>query len=161
MRKPAWPSLKTHDGTRTVRLADLLGEGKPVVLTFGNFTCGPFRYMFPGVEAVHTRFADEATFVAVYVREAHPTDGWKMETNEKAGVAVAQDARRHAHRAAGRPARRGQAGRADVRQLHLRAVPLHVPRRRGRAHAVRRRGDVRRGVRARGAPDGRVEDGDQ
>src|SRR5688500_12044405 len=90
MRKPAWPSRKTHAGTRTVRLADRLGEGKPVVLTFGNFTCGPFRYMFPGVEAVHTRFADEATFIAVYVREAHPTDGWKMETNEKAGVAVAQ-----------------------------------------------------------------------
>jgi hypothetical protein len=82
-------SLKTHDGTKTVRLADLLGD-KPVVLTFGNFTCGPFRYMFPGVEAVHARFADEATFVAVYVREAHPTDGWVMESNARAGVAVTQ-----------------------------------------------------------------------
>ena len=32
---------------------------------------------FPGVEEVRERFADEATFVAVYVREAHPTDGWR------------------------------------------------------------------------------------
>jgi thiol-disulfide isomerase/thioredoxin len=83
-------SLKTHDGARTVRLADLLAEGKPVVITFGNFTCGPFRYMFPGVEAVHKRFAGEATFVAVYVREAHPTGGWRMESNDRAGVSADQ-----------------------------------------------------------------------
>ncbi|MDB5392041.1 MAG: Iodothyronine deiodinase [Planctomycetaceae bacterium] len=82
-------SLMTHDGTKTVRLADLIGK-KPVVITFGNFTCGPFRSMFPGVEEVHKRFADEATFIAVYVREAHPTDGWKMESNNRVGVAVAQ-----------------------------------------------------------------------
>lgn len=82
-------TLKTHDGLETVRLADLIGK-RPVVMTFGNFTCGPFRSMFPGVEAIHKRFADEATFIAVYVREAHPTDGWKMESNNRVGVAVAQ-----------------------------------------------------------------------
>lgn len=82
-------TLKTHDGLETVRLADLIGK-RPVVITFGNFTCGPFRSMFPGVEAIHKRFADEATFIAVYVREAHPTDGWKMESNKRVGVAVAQ-----------------------------------------------------------------------
>jgi Iodothyronine deiodinase len=26
----------------------------------------------------------------VYVREAHPTDGWRMESNDRVGVAVAQ-----------------------------------------------------------------------
>jgi hypothetical protein len=26
----------------------------------------------------------------VYVREAHPTDGWRMESNDRAGIAVAQ-----------------------------------------------------------------------
>ena len=26
----------------------------------------------------------------MYVREAHPTDGWSMESNDRAGVAVAQ-----------------------------------------------------------------------
>lgn len=82
-------SLKTHDGQETIHLAELIGK-KPVVITFGNFTCGPFRSMFPGVEEIHKRFADEATFIAVYVREAHPTDGWKMESNRRVGVAVAQ-----------------------------------------------------------------------
>ncbi|GAC1474919.1 MAG: hypothetical protein NVSMB9_26240 [Isosphaeraceae bacterium] len=29
-------------------------------------------------------------FLAVYVREAHPIDGWRMESNDEVGVAVAQ-----------------------------------------------------------------------
>ena len=29
-------------------------------------------------------------FLGVYVREAHPTDGWRMKSNDKAGIAVAQ-----------------------------------------------------------------------
>ena len=36
------------------------------------------------------RFGDEVAFVGVYVREAHPTDGWRMASNDKAGVAFAQ-----------------------------------------------------------------------
>lgn len=91
-------TLVTHDGTRSVRLADYIGK-KPIVLTFGNFTCGPFRSMFPGVEDVHKRFNDDAVFLSVYVREAHPTDGWKMESNNRVGVAVPQP-RTFAERAA-------------------------------------------------------------
>lgn len=82
-------SLKTHDGQQTIKLAEVIGK-KPVVLMFGNFTCGPFRSIFPGVEKVRQRFKDEAVFLGVYVREAHPTDGWKMESNARVGVAVAQ-----------------------------------------------------------------------
>ena len=26
----------------------------------------------------------------MYVREAHPTDGWRMESNDEAGIAIAQ-----------------------------------------------------------------------
>ena len=51
---------------------------------------GRFSSMFPGVETIHKRFAEEAVFLTVYVREAHPTDGWKMESNARTGVAVAQ-----------------------------------------------------------------------
>ena len=82
-------TLKTVDGQQTIQLSKLIGP-KPIVLVFGNFTCGPFRSMYPEVEAVSRRFQDEATFVGVYVREAHPTDGWKMESNAKVGVAVSQ-----------------------------------------------------------------------
>ena len=59
-------------------------------LVFGNFTCGPFRALYPDVEAIYRRHKDSATFVMVYVREAHPTDGWKMDSNGRAGVAVKQ-----------------------------------------------------------------------
>ena len=46
--------------------------------------------MYPAVEAVKVRQQDNADFLMVYVREAHPTDGWVMKSNEKVGVAVAQ-----------------------------------------------------------------------
>jgi thiol-disulfide isomerase/thioredoxin len=82
-------SLKTHTGDRTIRLAEFLGQ-KPVVLTFGNFTCGPFRAMYPAVDEISRRFGDEAVFLMIYVREAHPIDGWKMESNSRLGVAVEQ-----------------------------------------------------------------------
>ena len=79
--------LRTLAGDETVRLKDLIGT-KPIVLTFGNFTCGPFRSLYTLVESVRERRADDAHFLLVYVREAHPTDGWVMASNEKLGVAV-------------------------------------------------------------------------
>jgi alkyl hydroperoxide reductase subunit AhpC len=81
--------LRPLGGGEPIRLSDRIGP-KPVVLVFGNFTCGPFRSMYPSVEAVHERQKENADFLMVYVREAHPTNGWAMKSNEKAGVAVAQ-----------------------------------------------------------------------
>lgn len=81
--------LKTHDGKGSVHLADLLGK-QPIVLVFGNFTCPPFRSRYSGVEAVYRRFSHEATFLSIYVREAHPENGWKMEVNSRLGIEVIQ-----------------------------------------------------------------------
>lgn len=81
--------LTTHDGNRTVRLSEQFGS-KPIVLVFGNFTCGPFRSLYPAVDDLCQRYQERATFLAVYVREAHPSDGWHMESNAKVGVKVAQ-----------------------------------------------------------------------
>jgi thiol-disulfide isomerase/thioredoxin len=81
--------LKSPDGERTVRLSDSFGT-KPVVLVFGNYTCGPFRAMYSEVDEIARRFGDHASFFGVYVREAHPTDGWKMASNDRVGVAVPQ-----------------------------------------------------------------------
>jgi AhpD family alkylhydroperoxidase len=36
------------------------------------------------------RYGDKVEFLAVYVREAHPTDGWRMSSNDDAGIAIAQ-----------------------------------------------------------------------
>lgn len=82
-------TLKTVDGSESVRLSKLIGT-KPVVLIFGNFTCGPFRALYPELDLIHQRLKGEANFLMVYVREAHPTDGWHMESNARAGVKVAQ-----------------------------------------------------------------------
>ena len=81
--------LKKVDGKGTVELGKLTGE-KPVILVFGNFTCGPFRSMYPGVDELYQRYKERANFLMVYVREAHPTDGWKMISNTRIGVEVKQ-----------------------------------------------------------------------
>lgn len=39
---------------------------------------------------MNDKYGDQATFLAVYVREAHPIDGWRMASNDRAGVAAAQ-----------------------------------------------------------------------
>ncbi len=82
-------TLKSADGKEIVQLKKEIGK-KPVVLVFGNFTCGPFRGMYPDVDAVYERYKKQATFIMVYVREAHPTDGWKMDSNARVGVSVKQ-----------------------------------------------------------------------
>ena len=82
-------TLKTVDGKESITLSKLIGA-KPLVLVLGNFTCGPFRGLYPEMENFYHRYRDEATFLMVYVREAHPSDGWHMESNARVGVKVAQ-----------------------------------------------------------------------
>lgn len=82
-------SLKSAGGESEGRLSKLVGT-KPVVLVFGNFTCGPFRSQAGNVAKLHLRYQDRATFLMVYVREAHPTDGWHMESNDRMGVSLPQ-----------------------------------------------------------------------
>ena len=36
------------------------------------------------------QYGERVQFINVYVREAHPTDGWRMSSNDKDGVAIAQ-----------------------------------------------------------------------
>jgi hypothetical protein len=36
------------------------------------------------------RYADRVEFLAVYVREAHPIEGWRMTSNDKAGISIKQ-----------------------------------------------------------------------
>jgi thiol-disulfide isomerase/thioredoxin len=81
--------LRSPQGGEPLSLDSLMGE-KPLVLVFGNFTCGPFRAFYPAVDALHAAYGDRVNFLMVYVREAHPENGWKMASNERAGVAVVQ-----------------------------------------------------------------------
>ncbi len=82
-------TLKRVDGGEDLTLSKFVGT-KPVVLIFGNFTCGPFRSQAGNIEKLATRYKDRANFLMVYVREAHPTDGWSMESNDRVGVSERQ-----------------------------------------------------------------------
>ena len=76
-----WSSL---DGEQ-ITLSKEIGE-KPIVLIFGNFTCGPFRSQSGNIEKLYHRYQDRAKFFLVYVREAHPSDGWWMMSNQRVGI---------------------------------------------------------------------------
>jgi hypothetical protein len=82
-------TLKTVDGKDEMTLSKQIGP-KPVVLIFGNFTCGPFCSQSGNVQKLYERYKDRATFVMIYVREAHPKDGWVMSSNEAVGVSLSQ-----------------------------------------------------------------------
>jgi hypothetical protein len=36
------------------------------------------------------RYGDKVQFLGVYVREAHPTDGWRTESNDREDIRIAQ-----------------------------------------------------------------------
>jgi thiol-disulfide isomerase/thioredoxin len=83
-------NLKAGDAAADFTLADTAGKqslklsglrGKPVVLVFGSCTCPPFVRSTEAVEQLHEQYKDRAHFVLVYVREAHPTDGWAQPDN--------------------------------------------------------------------------------
>lgn len=40
------------------------------------------------LEALANRFRDRVSFLVVYIREAHPEDGWVLPENRRSGVAV-------------------------------------------------------------------------
>ncbi len=81
-------TLHTVDD-REVTLSKEVGE-KPIVLIFGNFTCGPFRSQSGNIEKLYQRYKDRAKFFLVYVREAHPADGWWMTSNQRVGIDLTQ-----------------------------------------------------------------------
>jgi Iodothyronine deiodinase/EF hand len=82
-------TLRLVHSQDNVTLSNLVGP-KPVVLVLGNFTCRPFRGEAGDLEKLHERYKDRASFLMVYVREAHPTDGWRMEVNDLLGVTFRQ-----------------------------------------------------------------------
>ena len=81
-------TLSTLDGT-PVQLSQEIGD-KPVVLVFGNFTCGPFRSHAGNLERLTKQYGDRAKFFLIYVREAHPSDGWWSLGNRRFGIDLTQ-----------------------------------------------------------------------
>ena len=44
------------------------------------------------LEELHDRYADRVAFFVVYIREAHPEDGWVLEENRLAEIALSDPA---------------------------------------------------------------------
>lgn len=42
----------------------------------------------PALEDLHVRFGDDVAFVVVYIKEAHPEDGWVVTHNREEGIRV-------------------------------------------------------------------------
>ena len=69
-KAPAF-SLKPTDGGEPISLSQFEGE-KPVVLVFGSITCSPFRQQVTQVFDIHKKHGNQAQFLMIYIREAHP-----------------------------------------------------------------------------------------
>jgi hypothetical protein len=66
------------------------------------------------LEALHDRYGDRVAFFVVYVREAHPEDGWVLESNREEGIALVDPAT---------PDERAAAAEACVLRLHT-GIPV-------------------------------------
>ena len=42
------------------------------------------------MEAIHEQYRERAAFFVVYIREAHPSDGWQVPSNTSEGVVFEQ-----------------------------------------------------------------------
>ena len=74
-------------GGGTRRFSSL--RGKPVLLAFGSLTCPQFRHGVPLLNELHERYGRSVTFLLVYIREAHPSDGsTPLPLNERLGMSV-------------------------------------------------------------------------
>ena len=73
-------TLQDSEGKKTVKLSEL--RGKPVVLIFGSCTCPPFVASTQQTSRLFERYKDRVHFYLIYIREAHPTDGWVMPGNQ-------------------------------------------------------------------------------
>ena len=62
-----------------VKLSDL--RGKSVALCFGSYTWPPFREQSVRLNEIYEANKDNIEFFLVYVREAHPSDGWQTLQN--------------------------------------------------------------------------------
>jgi len=67
------PHFKLYDvNGDSMDIAELLGQGLPVLLVGGNLTCPVFRNMIPVINDVMLQYAAEIEVAIIYGLEAHP-----------------------------------------------------------------------------------------
>jgi hypothetical protein len=76
------------DPTQRVQLSQFEAE-TPVALVFGSYTCPPFRAGLASVQEVYRRHRERVAFFMIYIREAHPEEGWVLARNRRLGIVIA------------------------------------------------------------------------
>ena len=64
-------------------------QGEVLALMFGSYTCPVFCGKIDRQQEIYEELGDKARFVCIYTLEAHPLDGWHVESNEEAGIMIA------------------------------------------------------------------------
>jgi len=82
-------ALKTLDGESTVKLSSFK-ESDIIVLVFGNYTCPTFRSQAEILEQIYQQYKNKSKWFFVYIREAHPADGWQVDENIKDNIIINQ-----------------------------------------------------------------------
>ena len=73
-------NILTLDGAKK-KLLDFEKKGRPLVVNFGSCTWSPFMSNLDAFNKVVSEFGSHADFVAVYISEAHPLEGWTLKDN--------------------------------------------------------------------------------
>jgi tetratricopeptide (TPR) repeat protein len=80
-------SLPALAGGQSVALSSFRGK-TPVVLVFGSYSCPNFRGAAPSLRDLEKRYGAQASFLLVYIREAHTAESWESGRNVREGVGV-------------------------------------------------------------------------
>ncbi len=61
-------------------------ENKLTILNLGSFTCPVWRERQDKVQKLAKLYASQVSCICIYVREAHASDEWALDMNEKLGI---------------------------------------------------------------------------
>lgn len=73
---------------KSISLADLTGSN--VALIFGNYTCPLYRGQIERFNEIYAELHERMKFLLIYIREAHPEDGWRVGINQTQGIVYTQ-----------------------------------------------------------------------
>ncbi|MFQ5635372.1 MAG: deiodinase-like protein [Gammaproteobacteria bacterium] len=75
-------------GDESISLSDF--RGRNLALVFGSYTCPIYRGQIERLNEIHADLRDRLAFLLIYISEAHPEDGWKVDINHTQDVVYDQ-----------------------------------------------------------------------
>ncbi len=83
---PVFELAQTASG-KQVGPRDYIGRS-PLVLVFGSYSCPNFRDAAPTLISLYRRYSPSASFLLVYIREAHAAGDWQSTRNTGENIAL-------------------------------------------------------------------------